>query len=596
MKNQSPIKIKSNPPIIYEDVIQNVYSLGDSELISKMILDSIINYVLHRIRINYVNSLKKDFTLGYTFTLLEDICKAQTLNLDNTQDDLNSLIYIHEVEKSRIDNWASNKLGVGSYGNDSKIKDEKLYNIFFLSDENPTKNFFSLKKIKNKEFSSKKKNKPIKIFDEIDENLFEEKEKTKLEMKKKTVFKVETIKSFFRSGTIDSEDNLQSNQIDLVPLPTACVVNNDIYFGKEEEKAIEIYFRQREMDKLRKKKMEHDQIEENERKKKKINDDYLPYLSYDMDGNFIKPIVQNPDKLRHLLESKYRIRTQEQMKKIKDSKIKGKFEKISKKTEKKTTPPKLRPIYLTEEKVEEPNPELYFQPDPLYSITLSEGVNLESYNRKKEGEKYKNIEKMDTKLFNQFLTEYEPKRNQLIIKEERKNDTRDEYIKELDEEYLGNENSNRNSKVMMILTTDEDTLVDGNRINKDKYSTNLRKSEMELINNKINTRNPISKIKKINQDKIVNTNSNFNLNTIDYMDDDKLFQKWGNNQSKHISYEKHKNITILPKSHGNIYSELGHLSKFPRDRKPREFLKTSGKFIISKENQKVTNEITKPKY
>ena len=342
--------------------------------------------------------------------------------------------------------------------------------------------------------------------------------------------------------------------------------------------------------------MEHDQIEENERKKKKINDDYLPYLSYDMDGNFIKPIVQNPDKLRHLLESKYRIRTQEQIKKIKDSKIKGKFEKISKKTEKKTTPPKLRPIYLTEEKVEEPNPELYFQPDPLYSITLSEGVNLESYNRKKEGEKYKNIEKMDKKLFNQFLTEYEPKRNQLIIKEERKNDTRDEYIKELDEEYLGNENSNRNSKVMMILTTDEDTLVDGNRINKDKYSSNLRKSEMELINNKINTRNPISKIKKINQDKIVNTNSNFNLNTIDLMDDDKLFQKWGNNQSKHISYEKHKNITILPKSHGNIYSELGHLSKFPRDRKPREFLKTSGKFIISKENQKVTNEITKPKY
>ena len=149
---------------------------------------------------------------------------------------------------------------------------------------------------------------------------------------------------------------------------------------------------------------------------------------------------------------------------------------------------------------------------------------------------------------------------------------------------------------MMILTTDEDTLVDGNRINKDKYSSNLRKSEMELINNKINTRNPISKIKKINQDKIVNTNSNFNLNTIDLMDDDKLFQKWGNNQSKHISYEKNKNITILPKSHGNIYSELGHLSKFPRDRKPREFLKTSGKFIISKENQKVTNEITKPKY
>ena len=270
-----------------------------------------------------MTSLKNDFTSGFTFRILKEISDFEPHILKEGPDDFNSSVVIHEVEKSRIDCWASNKLGIGSCYFGSKPNEDKIGNTnqYFSSDllgKIKMNNNFKAKAIKIKDIypNSNKISKDNTKLNQVVENILEENITSSIEIKRKTNVKTGA-KSFFRSGTISSKEDDEIAQSDLVPLKTDCIINNDIYFGKEEEKAIEIYFRQREIDKLRKKKMEIDLLEENEKKNKRINEDNYPYIIYDMEGNLIKPVVQNPDKLRQLPDSKYVVRTEEEMRKYK---------------------------------------------------------------------------------------------------------------------------------------------------------------------------------------------------------------------------------------------------------------------------------------
>jgi hypothetical protein len=368
-------------------------------------------------------------------------------------------------------------------------------------------------------------------------------------------------------------------------------VENDIFYSKEDEKAIEIYFREKEAEKVRKRKMDEDIQNEEEKKKKKFNDGGLPAIVFDAEGNFMKVKYPDPEKFVNLADSKFVVRTEAEMKLYREKmKLKDPYQLIPKRRttilDRRLLEKPYR-IYLTDEKVEEPVPELNFQPDPLRSVILSQGVNMTFYNNKKKGEKFKNPNKIDNKEFNELLYQYRPKYTMIKSKVDSIND--EKQISEKAEE-CNSFHSNKFSNVYMILSTEEDTFEQKGspRGLEEKFSTFLETGD-KLIKHRIKKRNiPWKNDKGGTYDKIIRTDTNLRLETIDLLDNELIYQNivMGDDPRK-FSRNTKKIDAIAPKStHGDIFQELGKLTKYPRERMSREVLISTGKISLQPDSSR----------
>lgn len=588
MKNKTnlPINVK-NKQIVEE--IERVYTLGDSEIICKMILEMIISYSYQKLRKNYLNSLLKGFTKSFTFQLIEEVSDLKiNIKPEILENNLIPEVYIDELERPKQDNWASNKMNV----------------IFSLTEPNPIINTEELKlgyinspnmKLIKGENSKRKnvkesKGSSNKILDKSGKKLFEiieglENEDGKFfpddEKKKKKAF-LKNIKKDSVSNTVSNDKVSELSQVELIPLTSECKIHNDIFFSKEEEKAIEIYFREKEAEKVRKKKIEEELLLDEERKKMKFKESNLNTLVYDKEGNLMKINYPDPEKFTHLEGGKYIIRSEAELKQYKEKlkkKQNNKKEKLTLKKKKILSDMDLQEslpkIYITEEKVEEQIPEMNYQPDPIKSISLSNGVKLTSYNMKKTSERFSIVNKMDSHQFYDLVKLYKP--GYFIQKTDENINKKDKIgITETNEENINNL-SNRFSNVYMILTTEDETIDNETKLkpNIEKYSSALRISE------RIKKRN-LHQIKGGTYDDIVKTNSNFRLDTIEQLDNDEVYQNLQYYVDDKNKLKLKKKVDwISPKTHGDITQELGRMTKYPRERISRNLLISTGKVSLN---------------
>jgi len=496
---------------------------------------------------------------------------------------------INELERPKQDNWASNKMNVQYSVSEPKPiinnEDNKLA-YFNSANMKKFKGEFSKKKVvKDSKGSNKNLDKSNKKLFEIIEGLENEDVKVltvKNKKKGKTIMK-NVSKDISISNTLSKDKINESLQVELVPLASECKIQNDLFFSKEEEKAIEIYFREKEAEKIRKKKIEEELLIEEERKKLKFKENNLNTLLFDKDGNLMKFYNPDPEKLPNIEGGKYIIRSEAELKEYKEKlKKKNKQEKVSKNKKKiEEFQQSLPRIFLSDEnKLEEILPEMNYQPDPIKSIFLSNGVNLTSYNMKKTSERYHVTNKMDSKQFYELVKQHKPGFS-LNKPEENSRKKEKILITETNEENINNL-SNRVSNLYMILTTEDETAENEIKLNQnvEKYSTALRRSDYL---DRIQKRNlHLNNIKGGTYDDIIKTNSNFRIDSIEQLDNDEIYQNLQYYDDNKNKFKLNKKINwVSPKTHGDIIQELGRMTKYPRDRMSRNVLLTTGKISMN---------------
>ena len=581
MKKQTNLKTTQKISLKNNDIIERVYTLGDSETISKIIVALIINLAYHKIRNKYINSFQKPFINKFTMKLIKELTNFE-LNIE-LQPDLfeNNNILIYEIEKPRIDSWASDKCSV-----ENKFL-EQLKPIAESAEEenNPSPNFkrrngrlttgnckigTERNTIKISELAKLREDKKISFIPKYEE------------IKEKKVKKVKIVEN---NKNVEFED---LPQLELNPMKSECKEEIDEFYDKDREKADQLYFREKEAERKRRTRLEAELLEDDEKKKKQSQEEPLAMIITDSSGNLLKPFIINADKLRGFAESKFIIRNEEELKeykeklRLKEKRLKeGKNADLTNNLEKVKIEkiPKIERMFLKNEVIQEFVPELYFQPEPVKSHVLSEGVDMTYYKQKKKGGNFpKNPNKMDKSEFNFILSQIKPKYNK---KQENQSIAKISEIPE--ENYNTINNTNKNSKVFMILTTEEDTFTQektkGNK--EEKFSSIFQK---DLINERLKNRNPPWKIeKKESNTNFVKTDSNIRFDTLQHLDDDRLYDKLLYQYDGKSSTNRLRK-TILPKTHGNLTVELGLLSKYPRERIAREILRTTGKISVAKSN------------
>lgn len=591
MKYSSRLQTKTK--IVFDpEPIEKVYSLGDSEVIAKLMVDLLIEYSFHKLRKKYVESLTRSLALEYTFRIL-DLLPSYDAHLPihhGPLDEANDH-FVPEIERPRFDNWASDKLPTKHLIDEHKIgfegEDEKGHiKMPFKFIKNDTNNPNNVRR--TGKFDNKDPDKLIEMVDKLDD--YDEKISPILHADEKRKGKPFSNLNLFSLQKHQKEVD-EAPQIDLVPLESNCKVENDIFYSKEEEKAIEIYFREKEAEKIRKKRIDEDMHLEEEKKKKKFNDGGLPAIVFDAEGNFMKIKYPDTEKFPTLPDSKFVVRTDAEMREYREKhKIKDPYLALRRRTTliDRKMPEKPYKVYLIDEKKEEVIPEVYFQPDPLKSVTLSQGVDLICYDKKKKGEKYRHPEKIDTSDFYQLLSQFKPKTQ--VVNTLKKTEIEKQITEKLDEE--ASFHSNKYSNLYMILSTDEDTTDQKHspRGLEQKFSTFLRKSD-DLIGDRIKRRNVLWKNGKgVTFDKIVKTDSNFKLDSIDMIENEFLYNnlQFGEDpraNSRNIKKKKQ----IQPKStHGDITLELGKLTKYPRERMSREVLISTGRMTMNADSSRKT--------
>ena len=418
------IQLKSNQKISLKDnkIIERVYTLGDSEIISKNIVDLIIYLAYHKIRNKYISGLKKKFVNKYVMKLINELTNVD-LHIEH-QPELteNSNVLIKEIKKPRIDNWASDKVLVDfKFDNDYikpiiEVVEEELSSSPNFKRSSVRRTTTKMRKgtliindrsiVRNSDFTRTREDGKLSIIPKFED------------IKEKKI-KKDKIEEFPKNRKNEELDN--TPQIDLNPLKSECKEEIKGFDDKDKDKAIILYFREKEAERIRKLKNEAELLADEEKKKKQALEDPLPTMITDSLGNLLKTYQINTDKLRGLAESKFIIRTEEELKEYKELlKLKENKQKDWNITIEKKNPPekfqisekikKTQKIFLYNEVIQEPVPELYFQPEPIKSHVLSEGVNMTYYNQKKRGGNFPKIpDKMDKSDFNNILSQLKPK-------------------------------------------------------------------------------------------------------------------------------------------------------------------------------------------
>ena len=487
----------------------DVFSLNQAEYVSKKIIDEILFHTFETIRIHNVKQMHSDYSVYRNFINLQMIVNLGLIKSEKEIELIKKNDFVFDVNPCKIDAWASGRAKI--------ITSTQPKEQIAPSAPRPDKN--------NESSKGRKK----------------EKDKDKLE-----------------NISMRNRKALDNKKVPKEPPPKELPLDNITPIEEKKEsktfnydemklKGYRAYFQEKQIETLKRKQLEKEQAErakEEEKKLKQVKDlmNAGKLVSWDANGTFL-PIkslkdteLKNPPQPRQKIVDTKTVYDQDN---IFDLDEEGR-------------PRKKKILEISKDKVPiVPKTENYYQPNPLLSHNIQQGVVLEFYGHKKSGGKYDvGGGRLTMDQYHQLLEQIKPYENAQIDEREDESiggeeETEKKSQKEEgdDEEKKGEKSSGKKkkgmsgSKKLYFLFRDE--------LKAEEEQKRKKKNQENIIKKKKKDK---EKKKKIQIDKIELKNFNF--------------KEIKNTQDKTIYNELKEK---LDEGYQDLYNEKKILIRMPAD-------------------------------
>ena len=519
-----------------------VFSLNQAEYVSKKIIDEILFHTFETIRIHNVKQMDIDYSVYRNFINLQMIVNLGLIKSEKEIEIIKKNDFVFDVNPCKIDAWASGRAKI--------ITSTQPKEQMVPSAPRPDKT--------NESSKAKKKEK--------DKDRLETTNRNKKNVDSKKVAKEPPPKELPMDDIRPIEEKKETKTFN---------------YDEMKLKGYRAYFQEKQIETLKRKQLEKEQAErakEEEKKLKQVKDlmNAGKLVSWDATGTFL-PIkslkdteLKNPPQPRQ---------------KILDNKIVYDQDNIFDLDEE-GNPKKKKILEISKDKIPTiPKIENYYQPNPLVSHNIQQGVTLEFYGHKKSGGKYDvGGGRLTMDQYHQLLEQINPYENAQI--EERGDESYDEEEsikkaeKEEGEEGDKDKKSEKTpgkkkkgmsgSKKLYYLFRDEIKAEEENKLRKKNQENIIKKKKKKVEEKK----------EKIKIDKIELKNFNF--------------KEIKNTQDKSIYNELKEK---LDEGYQDFYNEKKILIRMPQEPHLRDELskRTREKRIIQEEsstfNQQLPNTI-----
>ena len=392
MKNEKKIRIIDDK-VTREDLLgfgTDTFSLNQAEYVSKKIIDQILFHTFETIRIHNVKQMDIDYSIYRSFINLQMIVNLGLIKSEKEIELIRKSDLTFDVNPCKIDAWASGRAKIIT---SSKPKEQAVPVA-----PKPDKN--------NESSKTKKKDK-----EKLDNTMV----RTRRNQEVKKPAKEPPPKELPMDDIRPIEEKKESKTFD---------------YDEMKLKGYRAYFQEKQIETLKRKQLEKEQAErakEEEKKLKQVKDlmNAGKLVSWDHSGTFLplKPLkdteLKNPPQPRQKILDTKTVYDQDN---IFDLDEEGN--------------PKTKKVFeVFKDKVPSvPKVENYYQPNPLVSHDIQQGVVLEFYGHKKTGGKYDvGGGRLTMDQYQQLLEQIKPYENAQI--EER-----------LDESYEGPEEKKKDDK------------------------------------------------------------------------------------------------------------------------------------------------------
>ena len=371
----------------------DVFSLNQAEYVSKKIIDEILFHTFETIRIHNVKQMDIDYSVYRNFINLEMIVNLGLIKSEKEIELIKNNDFIFDVNPCKIDAWASGRAKIIT---STQPKEQIIPSV-----PRPDKN--------NESSKAKKK----------------DKDKTKLE--NNTITRNRNIINT-KNIIVKEQPPKELPMDDIRPIEEKKETKSFNY-DEMKLKGYRAYFQEKQIETLKRKQLEKEQAErakEEEKKLKQVKDlmNAGKLVSWDANGTFL-PIkslkdteLKNPPQPRQKIMDNKTIYDQDN---IFDLDEEG-------------NPKKKKILEISKDKIPTiPKIENYYQPNPLVSHNIQQGVVLEFYGHKKSGGKYDvGGGRLTMEQYHQLLDQINPYENAQI--EERADESSEKEVSEKKEE------------------------------------------------------------------------------------------------------------------------------------------------------------------
>lgn len=489
-----------------------VFSLNQAEYVSKKVIDQILFHVFETIRIHNVKQMNFDYSSFRAFINLQNIVNLGLIKPEKEIEIIEGHSFDFDVNPCKIDAWASGH---------AKI----------ITSTQPKEQLVPPPKSERNDQSSKGRKK---------DKDKEKSENANTRMRRK----IDPSKAV-------SEPPPKELPMDFI---TSIEEKKEVFSFNYDEmklKGYRAYFQEKQIEMQKRKQLEKEQAErakEEEKKLKQIKDlmSTGKLVSWDSNGAFLPLKIIKETDLKHLPQPRQKIA---ESKNIYDQD--GIFDLDEEGNPKKK---KIQEIFK-----ENPSPaqklENYYQPNPLLSHNIPQGVTLEFYGHKKSGGKYEvGNGRLTMEQYQQLLEQIQPYSRAQI--EERFDESYDNEDNEKEhEEKIGEEGEEKTKDKKMEKSPLKKTKTMNTKSRKLYYlfRDEIVKAEEEQMKKKKNQENIIKKKKKkeekkqkVLKDKIELRDFNFKeiKNTQDKSIYKELKEKVEEGYTEFYNEQKHKNIRL----------------------------------------------------
>ena len=524
MKKEKGKKNKEmQPQLTREELLgfgSEIFSLNQAEYVSKKIIDQILFHVFETIRIHNVKQMNFDYSAFRSFINLQNIVNLGLIKPEKEIEVIEKHSFDFDVNPCKIDAWASGH---------AKI----------ITSTQPKEQLIPPSKSEKNEQSSKARKK------EKDKDKSETMLRGRKRDDKKLLVKEQPPKELPMDfiTSIEEKKELVSFNYDEMKL-----------------KGYRAYFQEKQIEMQKRKQLEKEQAErakEEEKKLKQIKDlmNTGKLVSWDANGAFLPLKLMKENDLKYLPQPRQKIIDS---KNIYDQD--GIFD-----LDEQGNPKKKK----QQEIIKEPPPtvqktENYYQPNPLVSHDLPQGVTLEFYGNKKSGGKYEvGNERLTMEQYQHLLEQIKPYSRAQI--EERLDESYDEEEKEKDNEEKVDENGEQISK---------EKNIDKRPVKKTKTMNAKSKKLYYLFRDEIIKAEEEKERKKKNQDNIIKQKKKKEEKKEKVLKDkiqlrDFNFKEIKNTQDKSI-YKEIKEKEKIEEGYSDFFVEQKQVVRLPSEKRTKD--------------------------
>lgn len=547
MKKQKPKKVHDK--MTREELLgfgTDMFSLNQAEYVSKKIIDEVLFHTFETIRIHNVKQMDSDYSVYRNFINLQMIVNLGLIKSEKEIELIKNNDFIFDVNPCKIDAWASGRAKIIT----STQPKEQMVPSAPRQDKN---NESSKAKKKDKDKTKLDNNIPIRNRNIINPKNIVIKEQPPKELPMDDI------------RPIEEKKETKSFNYDEMKL-----------------KGYRAYFQEKQIETLKRKQLEKEQAErakEEEKKLKQVKDlmNAGKLVSWDANGTFL-PIkslketeLKNPPQPRQKIMDNKTIYDQDN---IFDLDEEG-------------NPKKKKILEIYKDKIPSiPKIENYYQPNPLVSHNIQQGVTLEFYGHKKSGGKYDvGGGRLTMEQYHQLLDQINPYENAQIEEKAEESSEKEESDKKEKVEENGGAGDKKEKGEKSILKKKKG--MSGSKKLYYLFRDEIKAEEDHKKKRKKNQENIIKKKKKPEEKKSKNKIDKIELKNFN-------FKEIKNTQDKSIYNELKEK---LDEGYQDFYNEKKTLIRMPTDLHLKDEInkRTREKRIIQNEintiNQQLPNTI-----